>query len=224
MGTPTLIYCADGNPTFAKAAVEAGWKYGARLPATVYQSVYFADQDWRRPSRPRYMAALAQHRPEVATVLDLEREEQLTEVLAWAEEAAMYVKTVVIIPKVSGMLDLIPETIAGARVVLGYSVPTAYGATDVPAWEFGHRPVHLLGGSPQRQLRLAGYLNVVSVDGNMIHQQAHRCRFWSPRYSLFRDRWVPLHKTGDTRIQGANLECFRKSLEAVSAAWKGVRP
>ena len=79
MGTPPLklIYCADGNPDFAAAAVEAGWLYGARLPSTVYRPVYFADQDWRRPDRARYMAALMAHRPAVASVLDWEREGQL---------------------------------------------------------------------------------------------------------------------------------------------------
>ena len=59
---PDLIYCADGNPTFAALAVAAGWRYGARLPGTVYQPVHFADQDWRNPDRARYMAALATHR------------------------------------------------------------------------------------------------------------------------------------------------------------------
>ncbi len=217
---PELIFCADGNPAFAAVAVAAGWLYGARLPATVYQPVYFADQDWKAPDRTVYMRALAAHRPSMATVLDLERVEQLPLVLEWAEEAAQHVRQVVVIPKDFGVIDRIPERIGDADVVLGYSVPTSYGGTEVPLWEFGRRPVHLLGGSPQRQMELACYLNVVSADGNMAHQQAHRCRFWSRRPWGPRSlRWVQLRDAGDERTEGANLECFRRSLESIRAAW-----
>jgi hypothetical protein len=69
MGTrPELIYCAGGNPEFAALAVAAGWKYGARLPATVYQSVYFADQDWKRPDLCRY-GRFRTDRPSYAAML-----------------------------------------------------------------------------------------------------------------------------------------------------------
>lgn len=218
MGVPALIYCADGNPAFARAAVEAGWLYGARLPATVYQPVYFADQDWRNPDRAAYMAALARHRPAVATVLDWEAEGQEAEVLAWAQEAARHAGRLVVVPKVPGTLGRIPASVGGADVVLGYSVPTSYGSSPVPLWEFGRRPVHLLGGSPHRQMELARYLNVVSADGNMAHQQAHRCRYWSPVRTR-KGRWAQLAGAGDLRDRGANLEAFRRSLAAVREAW-----
>jgi hypothetical protein len=217
-GLAALIYCADGNPAFARAAVEAGWLYGARLPSTVYERVYFADQDWRAPDRAAYMRALALHRPEVATVLDWEREEQYDEVMCWAEDAARHVRTVVIIPKLPGELGRIPERVGGAGVVLGYSVPTSYGGSPVPLWEFGRRPVHLLGGSPQRQMELAGYLNAVSADGNMAHQQAHRCRYWSRRPGP-KGHWTQLREAGDARDKGANLEAFRRSLASIREAW-----
>lgn len=89
--TPVLIYCADGNRRFAEIAIRNGYMYGAQLPNTVYFDPYFVDQDWRKPNRIRYMIALAQHRPALATVLDWEREDQLPEVLDWAEEASQYV-------------------------------------------------------------------------------------------------------------------------------------
>ena len=216
--TPELIYCADGNPSFARAAVEAGFRYGARLPSTVYEPVWFADQDWKTPCRESYMRALAEHRPAIATVLDWEREEQWHEVLSWATEAAQYCSTLVIIPKLCGTLGAIPGRIGGAEVVLGYSVPTSYGGSGVPLWEFGSRLVHLLGGSPQRQMELTGYLNVVSVDGNMAHQQAHRCRFWSRRRGP-KGHWIQLADTGDTRHDGANLAAFRRSLANIRQAW-----
>lgn len=143
-----LIYCAGGNIKFAQIALPAGFLYGARLPSTVYYPLHFADQDWRRPNRQQYMAALAEQRPHIASVLDLESADQLNEVLSWAEEAAQWVAVVVIIPKAFGAIQCLPRRIAGAEVRLGYSVPTSYGGTAVPIWEFEGWPVHLLGGSP----------------------------------------------------------------------------
>lgn len=221
----SLIYCADGNPTFAAAAVEAGWIYGARLPGTVYQTVQFADQDWKNPDRRAYMVALAKHKPHMATVLDIERESQLSEALSWAEEAASHVRSIVMIPKVFGMIPRIPGKIGGAKIILGYSVPTAYGSNPVPLWEWvwtsKRRPVHLLGGSPQAQMRIAKYLNVVSADGNMAHQQAHHCRTWR-RERGSKGHWVQLSELGYTQKTGANLQAFRLSLNEIKATWESI--
>ncbi|MFP4345628.1 MAG: DUF6610 family protein [Anaerolineales bacterium] len=232
--TPPLVYCAAGNRRFAQIAVDAGWLYGAQLPGTVYTNevapLWFADQDWSDPRREAYMAALAEHRPQQATVLDLERAEQFAEVLGWAEEAAQYVERVVIIPKVFGIIPRIPGRVAGVDVVLGYSVPTRYAGTEVPVWEFERRPVHLLGGSPHAQLRLRHYLNVVSADGNYIQEMAtRRCAFWMPgdaaRYA--KNRFGPTLREADGERWGnggddadAHLEAFRRSCENVMAAWR----
>lgn len=92
-----VIFCSDGAPRWTPIAIEHGYRYGAQLPGTVYPEhgpLYFADQDWRAPRRDRYMAELARLRPTMATVLDWEREQQLPEVLEWAEEAAQYVELV----------------------------------------------------------------------------------------------------------------------------------
>lgn len=218
MATPALIYCAAGNPRFVRIAVDAGFLYGAQLPDTVYPDIaplWFADQNWKRPRRDAYMARLAERRPTQATVLDLEREEQLPEVLDWAEEAAQHVKRVVIIPKAFGIIDRIPARIAGADVVLGYSVPTKYAGTEVPVWEFGMRPVHLLGGSPPAQLRLAHYLNVVSADGNYANLKATRfCEWWDG------SRWQPtLRDNGEPWGHDAPYEAFRRSCESIMAGW-----
>jgi hypothetical protein len=173
------------------------------------------------------MKALALHRPAMATVLDWEEPSQLSEVLSWAEEAAMHVtESVLLIPKVPGHVSDLPRSIGGKRVVIGYSVPTGYGASPLFLSELAGWPVHLLGGMPHRQLEIYGYLRgiseVVSVDGNSAHQQAHKCRFWS-RKAGKKGHWIQLSEAGDTRAEGANLECFRRSLEEISGAW-GNRP
>ena len=184
--------------------------YGAQLPGTVYFPPEFVDQDWKRPDRAAYVAAVAQHRPRIATVLDWERDEQLPEVLAWAEDVAPFVERVIIIPKVTGGIPRLPRRIGGREVVLGYSVPTRYGGTELPLWEFAGWPVHLLGGSPHRQLHVAHYLEIISADGNYINRKATQfCEWWNGR------RWEPLRPKQDD----APYEAFRRSCVNVMAAW-----
>lgn len=226
-----IIYCANGNRRFAQIAIEAGMTYGAQLPGTVYFPPEFVDQDWKRADRAAYVAAVAQHQPRMATVLDWERDEQLPEVLGWAEDVAPFVERVIIIPKVIGGIPRLPRRIGGREVVLGYSVPTRYAGTSVPPWEFAGWPVHLLGGSPHRQMELAHYLNVVSVDGNYIAKMAQKwIQFWvmaPARYALDR-RW-PRLREADGRAWGdgsntadAPYEAFRRSCVNVLAAWLAV--
>jgi hypothetical protein len=226
-----IIYCAAGNSRFAQIAIEAGMTYGAQLPATVYYPPQFVDQDWKRPDRAAYVAAVAQHRPRMATVLDWERDEQLPEVLAWAEDVAPFVERVILIPKVIGGVPRLPRRIGGRDVVLGYSVPTRYAGTSVPPWEFAGWPVHLLGGSPHRQIAMAHYLNVVSADGNYIAKMAQRWnQFWSLAPALYaKDRRWPRLIEVDGRAWGdgsstadAPYEAFRRSCVNVMEAWRAL--
>ncbi len=174
------------------------------------------------------MTALAKHRPAVATVLDWEAPEQLNEVLSWAEEAAEHVtESVVLIPKVSGQVGLLPRSIGGKRVVLGYSVPTSYGASPLLLWELAGWPVHLLGGQPHKQMDVYRYLrgiaDVVSADGNAACQQCHRGRFWLREKSpQVRSHWWQLREAGDERCEDVNLECLRRSLANIRQAWKEI--
>lgn len=103
----------------------------------------------------------------MATVLDWYRMEQLPDVLGWAEDIAPFVSVIVIIPKVPGEVHRLPRDVGGKQVRLGYSVPTTYGGTEVPLYEFAGWPVHLLGGDPARQMALARVLDVRSADGNI---------------------------------------------------------
>lgn len=218
---PVLIYCGNGNPRLAQIAVDAGFRYGCQLPGrvTLEEPLYFADQDWKKPIRSAYMEALQKYRPTMATVLDWEQEDQLPEVLSWAEEAAQWVvSAVVIIPKVVGSIDRIPHKIGGRDVVLGYSVPSKFGATNVPCWEFSGRKVHLLGGSPHRQMREWQYLScladVVSADGNMSNLMATRCKYWEA------GRWVALKDEGGQNWgTGAPYEAFSRSCSNIYTAW-----
>lgn len=225
MGVPRLIFCADGNPRHANIAVAEGWEYGARLPARglAPHPLAFADQDWKRPDRARYMACLERHRPDLATVLDWEHPEQLPEVLSWAEEAAQWAAVaVLIIPKVPGGVPDLPRVIGGKPVWLAYSVPTTYGGSPLGLWEFAGWPIHLLGGSPQKQREVWSYLrgiaDVVSLDGNMAKKMATgRCCYWT-RQTTRHGHWQPIARAVE---HNAPDECLRRSLRAVRAMWLG---
>jgi hypothetical protein len=228
VATPTLIFCANGNRRFAGEALAAGFRYGVQLPGTVYFPIYFADQNWKKPNRQRYMACLREHRPTMATVLDWERENQLAEVLDWAEEAAQYVRQVLLIPKVQGGIGRLPRRIGGRDVVLGYSVPTRFGGTELPIWDFAGWPVHLLGGTPHKQMHYWRHLvplcEVVSVDGNFATRMATTgCQFWVPGTARHAsNRWWPtlMEADGKRWDKDGPYEAFRRSCENIIAAWR----
>lgn len=215
-----LIYCADGNARYQQIAIDAGWLSGARLPATVYYRPYFADNDYKHPDRAAYMAGLAKHKPRLATVLDHSEGVEFCEVMEWATEAVQYCQTVIIIPKVPGYIERIPETIAGKPVRLGYSVASSYGETLVHISEFGARPVHLLGGNPHEQMRLARVMNVKSVDCNYHQKIAHQGVFYARRSSGV--NWQTLKGAGLQTDVDMNYRAFKYSCENIAAEWKTI--
>lgn len=210
---PILIYCADGNPRFAKIAIDNGFEYGVQVPRKNYFPIYFADQNWKRPNREKYMAGIARLKPEMCTVLDLEKEEQYDEVLDWATEAAQYVNKVIIIPKVTGIIARLPREISGKEVVLGYSVPTSFGSTPISLDEFTlNWKVHLLGGNPNRQIAIWAKPNihVYSVDSNFVNMIAtHGLKYWSAE-------GVRDYPFG---YRDAMYEAFDLSCKNLQAAW-----
>lgn len=225
-----LIYCADGNARFAEIAIEAGFTYGAQLPNKVYFSPEFVDQNWKDPDLYIYTASVAEYRPRMATVLDWELPDQLPTVLAWAETIAIFVDTIIIIPKVIGGISQLPTKINGRQIRLGYSVPTSFGGTQVPIWEFNKWPIHLLGGSPKKQFELSHYLNVVSLDGNYHLKMATKYNQFfvydgSARYAS--NRWWPtLRESNNGKNWGdgtdkadAPYEAFRRSCQAIKKMW-----
>lgn len=216
MGQKTIrLICCAKREVLYDIAREEGLLPGAQLPQKyVPPDLFFADQNWKRPNRQRYMEALATHRPYMATVIDIETPEMFDEAISWAEEAAQFVHEVVLIPKVHGIIERIPERIGQVPVVLGYSVPTKFGASELILWEFGRRPVHLLGGAPHQQLELARYLNVISLDGNaIIKGTTTYLSAWSP------NGWYKPYEKG-ANPPNAYLDVFRRSARALVEAWR----
>jgi hypothetical protein len=155
----------------------------------------------------------------------LEAPGQLQEVMSWAEEASQYVNEVLIIPKYSGAIAQLPRSVGGAMVRLAYSVPTRYAGTDVPVWEFSGWPVHLLGGSPHKQIDVSAYMDVVSTDGNMAQKLALQfSMFWQPgTFRSASNRWWPqLGDIGMRGIEDAPYAAFAISCAAIYAAWHNL--
>ena len=178
-----LIYSDATNKRFSDIALKHNFKLGARLPATVYyDDLYFADQDWHKPNKSKYIESVKKYRPHKATVKDLEQWRDLCVTLDWSRAIAKYVHEIIIIPKVTGIIKHLPRKIDNTQVTLGYSVPSAYGATNVPIWEFRGWDIHLLGGGPGKQIELFMYLdnigNVVSLDTNSINKAAMFGSWW----------------------------------------------
>lgn len=219
MATPDLIFCAGGNKRFAEIAVNAGFLYGARLPSTVYYPLYFADQNWKKPDREAYVNAVAKHRPYMASVMDWERLGQLSEVLGWAEDIAPHVQVVMIIPKVQSSIHMIPKTIGGKAIRLGYSIPTKHGGTGLPYSDFVGWGVHLLGGSPHKQMRLARYMDVKSADGNMSMKMAKRGSFWQETPGT-KGHFVNLREVGIYVETDAPYKAFELSCKNILDTWK----
>lgn len=207
-----LVYCADGNPRLARIAVEAGFLYGVRGTQAPYYPPAFLDLDWRRPDFPAHLARCRTYRPRFAVAGDADDGGQLERVLEQARalrEAG--VPDVIVVPKAPGLVERVP-----AAYLVGLSVPTRFGATQAPYWEFRGRRVHLLGGAPGRQRWLYAHLGsgVVSVDGNSHLVAARRGTFWDGR------RWA---SRADGEPQGPDMlyRAFARSCAHIAETWRG---
>lgn len=175
---PLLFYCADGGRNrYSAIADEEGWRLGLRSDEKLGTAhCAMVDNHWIGYNHAQHLAMVKRHKPLIATARDVERPEQLPEILQQARELAQFCGRVLLIPKCAVPLE--------RRYWLGFSVPSSYagidpgllrywlglptgkyaGASD-PAW-YGNHFVHLLGGSPNTQAHYARHLNVVSLDGN----------------------------------------------------------
>lgn len=233
MALPTLIYCAGGNKLFADIAISYGFKYGACLPDTIYHPIYFADQNWKKPNKEKYLEYVSMYRPYLASVLDWEEWEQLDEVLEWAEAISSVVTEIVLIPKVQGGITVLPKELKGKKIRLGFSIPNRprpgedknkWGENQIQPEDFAGWPVHLLGGSPGKQRKYSQFMNVQSVDCNMHHMMATtRCLFWMRGKKIFSNKWLSLKQADGRKWEGdlaAPYEAFRRSCRNIKTYWE----
>ena len=216
--TIDLIYCAGGNPRLSQIAVEEGWLIGFRSDYTAPNyPISFIDIEYKQPDFMMHLRTVAKYKPKYAIVPDLSDktidQQDISRVIKQAELLAEYCEIPLIVPKLSGQLELIPDHFA-----IGYSVPSRYGGADYLLWELAGRRVHLLGGSPKKQfqvyLHLSGIADVMSADGNYAQGQAVKFgEYWTGK------KWIehPEVKTGKKDLY---FDCWRWSCQNIMKGWK----
>jgi hypothetical protein len=177
-------------------AVKSGWQYGiqstgnggvcAASGVMAAHKLQFLDNEFRHYDHEMHLAAVAKHRPKYATVADIMSRKQceqagieyhsFEQIMTWAEELQEHAENVIVIPKIDCITDI------PASYMLGYSVPSSYGGTPIPPDKFKGRRVHLLGGSPNKQIAYWQALRdeVVSLDNNYLLKIANYGTAWMP--------------------------------------------
>jgi len=147
------------------------------------------DNDFRNPDLERFVDRFFEHEPQVGVIGDIFEPDAVDAHVAAAREIrASYPEAeLIVVPKSRAVIDAIPNTL-----VLGYS----RGYADRLAHEFSDpadwrgRRVHILGGSPPKQLNAIRQLtrptltdeppaDIVGVDWNGLHRGAQFGEFWT---------------------------------------------
>ena len=140
-------------------------------------------------------------RPRLTVAPDVEHDITLSDAVAIGDELLEHAETVIVVPKDCHPSD-VPDRFRPAVATHQFGSGTPWGV-----WEYD-RPVHILGGSPNAQLRFGRYLDVASVDTSWF---VTRCRFgmWDG---------VSIDETPDEWDYRRRL---RESLDNYAAAWNG---
>ncbi|NES17894.1 MAG: GNAT family N-acetyltransferase [Symploca sp. SIO3E6] len=172
---PLLFYCGGGGKSrYDAIASTSGWRLGINSSGKVKAHCHMAmvDNKWKNYKHPKHLEMVRQNKPLLATARDIESPEQLPEILEQAAELAQYAGRVLLIPKCDAELP--------SQYWLGYSVPSGHGSTNLVPERFEGRLVHLLGGSPIRQVLLYPQMDVISLDANYAMEVAKHCKaVWS---------------------------------------------
>jgi hypothetical protein len=193
-------------------ALRHGWLPGARYTnlrdVRRYDRLGFLDIDWRNYNFQNHLKAAVSTNPLLTVALDVECPTQLPRTLDQAHELAQHCGTVIVVPKHPDLAECIEELVP-RNFIFGYSVPTRYGGTTIAPANF-KRPVHLLGGRPDVQRRLAELMEVASIDCN--------------RFTL--DARFGDHFDGETfrpHPVGGYERCLESSIKNIDALWIGYR-
>lgn len=193
-------------------ATQHGWRPGARytnmrdVRHTTFSGIGFLDIHWKRYDFSRHITAAERLRPFMTVARDIECISQLESILCEASALMKFAAHVVLVPKdprLHGRFDeLLPK-----QFVLGFSVPTRYGSTSLAPENYS-RPVHLLGGRPDAQLRYARMMPVASVDCNRFTLDASFGDYFDGE--IFRPHPV-----------GGYDRCLSESIRNINECWAG---
>ncbi|AGC34438.1 hypothetical protein HVTV-2_gp68 [Haloarcula virus HVTV-2] len=171
-----------------RIAYEYGFKTGGRLDnidrlAVDGIPIHFIDMDWHNPEFDRLVEAAKKYEPEYIVGGDYTKHDpshpdsNISLINERAEKLAQFSENVIVVPHGSNQVDHVPEW-----AVVGYSVPTTYGAAEGELIDYHGRDMHLLGGAPAKQMDMIREFgeDIVSIDGNAINKMANVAnRYWS---------------------------------------------
>ena len=190
-------------------AVSLGWLPGARYTnlrdVRKFDRLGFLDIDWKDYNYRMHLQATKDTRPMLTVARDVVDLSELYYIIDEALELSQWADTVIIVPKDLRLKPLLPHVIP-ENFLLGYSVPTGYGGTQLPLACFT-REVHLLGGHPARQRFLGEHLAVKSIDCNRFTLDATFGDFFDGE--TFRP-----HPIGGYEL------CIRDSLLNINRLWE----
>ena len=175
---------------FAADALALGFLPGFRedcgYQETQYQNlnipVGMLDNDFWNPNLDRFVDRFFEHEPQVGVIGDVDDTDDVDAHVAAAREIqASYSEAVlIVVPKSRAVIDAIPEDLV-LGYSRGYADRLAHGFSDPTDWR--GRRVHILGGSPPKQLDTTRQLtrptltdkppaDIVGVDWNGLHRGA----------------------------------------------------
>lgn len=192
-------------------ALDLGWLPGARYTnlrdIRKFERLYFLDIDWRNYNYLKHLQVAKDTRPMITVARDIVNLNDLDRILDEAYELSNWAETVIIVPKDVRLEHILPDIIP-TNFLLGYSVPTRYGDTELNPVCFAGREVHLLGGHPAKQRFLGNQLNVKSIDCNRFTLDATFGDFFDGE--TFRP-----HPSGGYEL------CIKESLLNINRLWEG---
>jgi len=207
-----VIKIVNHSKKAAKLAKRYGWLPGARYTnlrdVRTFDRLGFLDIDWKSYDYRRHLEVARDTRPLMTVARDIERSNQLSRTIDQAYALNEHADVVIIVPKCPSIARRLDELIP-KDFVLGFSVPTKYGATSISPSNF-RRPVHLLGGRPDRQRQLAELMPVVSLDCNRFTLDAAFGDYFDGE--TFRPH--PL---------GGYDNCLRDSIRNINLLWANYR-
>lgn len=175
-----LYFCHRDK--FCRIAADIGYELGTRADQFDTNridkllddgyDVSFVDNNFKDPNEDRIFEIAQRCSAEYAVCPDVDHKDDLDAVIDFGERLESIGVTPIVVPKDDLDYNSIPD-----HWRLGFSVPSGYGETEIPITEFKQHEVHLLGGSPQKQLEYAtkaikNDIDVVSVDGNSFAKAA----------------------------------------------------
>lgn len=174
------IIVMGGKDWIPIVARKSGLAYGARNIDRPMAWPFMLDIYWKRYVWEEYVEMVRRFQPVMAVSPDYT--DPAHRDLMWNQVDTLFrvgVMKVLVVPKFPGAVADIPQ-----RCIVAVSVPTDYAGFLPEAEELVGRQVHLLGGSPEKQMATASYYSkrgakIVSMDGNSIHKAGLRRKIWT---------------------------------------------